>query len=194
MKKTYKMVLKYAKIFDLPEDQQGKPGDLDRGDPKSEYKWKRELAKNPVATVDAYFTSEEDLQDFMSIDGFEDKVVNPQTGEEKPRIKDGDPEEELGINKYIQLKRKINDTVEFVDRKTGDLKEIDKGGAPSVKIFDPDTNAFVEYDYDTLGAPANGTEAKVRFEVYGKNAATRLEAFGITNLVEYVENNEEEEF
>ena len=197
MKKTYSMVLAYAKIFDLAtitdeagNTLEGKPGDIDRGDPKSTQKWLRELAKAPVATVDAYFTSEVDLEDFKSLPGFDDVVTNPQTGEKSTRIKDGN--EEYGIGKYIRLKRKLIDSVEFVD-KQGNLKVVDKGGAPSVKILDTsgEDDVFVEYDYLTLGAPSNGTESRVRFEVYGKNATTRLEAFGITNLVEFVGNNED---
>lgn len=184
MKKTYDMVLAYAKIFDLPEELRGKPGDLDRGDPKAQAKWLRELAKNPVATVDAYFTSEADVQDLLDTEGFDNTVVNPQTGEETTRIKEGNPD--LGIGKYLRLKRKYYDTVEFVDKKTGNLVEIDKGGAPSVKILDTsgEKPVFRTYDYEELGAPSNGTKSKVRFEVYGKGN-TRLEAFGITELIEY---------
>lgn len=184
-KKTYTMVLEYAKIF----DQEGKPGDLDRGNAQSKQKWLRELAKNPVASVNAYFTSEADMEDLLADPNFDNEVTNPQTGAKSERIKDGNSE--FGIGKYIQLKRKMDDKVEFVDKKTGDLKEIDKGGAPSVKILDEAGEKFVEYDYDELGPIANGSTSKVRFEVYGKGA-TRLEAFGVTELVEFVEYEEEE--
>lgn len=185
MKKTYEMVLAYAKIFDLPEEIHGAPGDLDRGDKNSTQKWLRDLSKNPVASVEAYFTSEDDVQDLMDTQGFDNVVVNPQTGEESTRIKDGDAG--LGIGKFIKLKRKLVDTVEFVDRKTGSLKEVDKGGPPSVKIYDDTGEApvYTPYDYEALGAPSTGTKSKVRFEVYGKGN-TRLEAFGITELVEYI--------
>jgi len=187
-KKTYDMVLAYPKVF----DREGQPGDVDRGDPKSSQKWLRELSKNPVAVVDAYFTSEEDLNDLLATPGFEDTVVNPQTGEESSRIKNGDSD--LGIGKYIKLKRRINDVVEFIDNKTGNVKQVDKGGFPGVKILSEDGSKFVEYDYDTLGAPSNGTKSKVRFEIYGKGA-TRLEALGITELIEFVPNPDyEEEF
>lgn len=178
MKITYDMVLEYPKVM----DREGQPGDVDRGNAQSQHKFLRELAKNPVATVNAYFTSQEDLDSLLAVEGFEDEVTNPQTGAKSPRIKEGNPD--YGIGKYIQLKRPINNIVEFVDRKTGDVKEVDKGGYPSVKILKD--GAFVPYDYDTLGPITNGTESKVRFEVYGKGN-TRLEAFGITNLVEWVE-------
>ena len=197
VKKTYEMVLEYPKIFDLSsvvdgegKTLEGKPGDLDRGDANSSLTWLRALSKNPVAVVNAYFTSEVDLQDLMECEDFENKVTNPKTGEESNRIKDGD--EELGIGKYIQLKRKFNDIIEYKDRKTGEFKEIDKGGAPSVKILDTSVEppVFKEYDYQELGSPSNGTVSKVRFEAYKGNL--RLEAFGITELVEFVDNTSDD--
>ena len=188
---TFDMILAFPKVF----DQQGKPGDIDRGDEKSQQKWLRELSKNPVAVVDAYFTSEADVQELLQHENFENLVVNPQTGAESTRIKEGNPE--YGIGKYIKLKRKINDTVEFVDRKTGELKEIDKGGVPSVKMLKVEDGKIVDnqpYDYEELGPIGNGSEAKVRFELYGKGA-TRIDAIGVTKLVQYEEiNGEGEDF
>lgn len=180
MKITYDMVLEYPKIFATEG-----VGGVDRGDAKSAHKWLRELSKNPVATVNAYFTSEEDLQDLLGQPGFDNVVVNPQNGNESTRIKDGNTD--YGIGKYIQLKRPINNVVEFVDRKTGDVKTVDKGGYPSVKILKD--GAFVPYDIEEYGPITNGTKSKVRFEMYGKGN-TRLEALGITELVEWIENGE----
>lgn len=177
---TLDMVLEYTKIF----DQQGKPCDIDRGDPKAKEAWLRDLAKNPKATGNFYFTSEEQIKFLEEYEGFERMVLNPKTGEEVDRIKEGNPD--LGIGKYITLTRRLNDLKEFVNKK-GEIKELDKGGVPSVKILtvleDGEKEAFVEYDYDELGAPSNGTEAKVRFEP----RYMRLEAIGITNLIEYVD-------
>jgi len=186
---TLDMVLEYTKIF----DQDGKPGDLDRGNPKADQKWLRELAKNPEAKMNAYFTSDEQIEFLEQFDGFDRIVTNPQTGEQIDRIKEGNPE--LGIGKYIQLKRKLNDVKEFMN-KQGQIEEMDKGGAPVVKILEVGTDeetgepteAFVEYDYDTLGAPSNGTEAKVRFEP----RYMRIDAIAITNLIEYVEEDEDD--
>lgn len=177
---TLDMVLEYTKIF----DQEGKPGDIDRGDPKSSEKWLRDLAKNPKATGNFYFTSEEQIEFLENYEGFERMVNNPKTGAEVDRIKEGNPD--LGIGKYIVLTRRMEDLKEFVNKK-GELQELDKGGVPSVKILTPTEDGtgevFVEYDYDELGAPSNGTEAKVRFEP----RYMRLEAIGITNLIEYVD-------
>jgi len=184
---TLDMVLEYPKVF----DQEGKPGDLDRGNPKAEEKWLRDLSKNPVAKGNFYFTSEEQIEFLESYDGFERMVTNPKTGATVDRIKDGNPD--LGIGKYITLTRKLYDTKEFVNKK-GEVQEMNKGGVPSVKILTPledtDKEAFVEYDYDELGAPINGTESKVRFEP----RYMRLEALGITNLIEYVEGDQEDDF
>lgn len=180
---TLDMVFEYAKIF----DKEGQPADLDRGNPKADQKWLRELAKNPEAKVNCYFTSEEQIEFLEGFDGFERFTQNPQTGEQVDRIKEGNPD--LGIGKYIQLKRKLNDIREFKN-KQGQIQEMDKGGAPVVKILDVSedgtTEAYVDYDYDTLGAPSSGTEAKVRFEP----RYMRLEAMAVTNLIEYVEGDE----
>jgi len=126
------------------------------------------------------------LKDF---DGFDNEVKNPQTGATSTRIKDGNSD--LGIGQYIQLKRKMDDIREFKN-KQGQIEEMDKGGAPVVKILsvleDGESEAYVEYDYDTLGAPSNGTEAKVRFEP----RYMRLDAIAVTNLIEYVEEDEDD--
>src|SRR6056297_4084628 len=108
---TLDMVLEYPKFF----DQGGKPGDLDRGNPKAEEKWLRDLSKNPVAKGNFYFTSEEQIEFLESYDGFERMVTNPKTGATVDRIKDGNPD--LGIGKYITLTRKLYDTKEFVNKK-----------------------------------------------------------------------------
>lgn len=213
---TLDMILEYPKIFDLTRyviketgeeiskkdydtgnyegtvevdtSQNGKPGDIDRGNPKADQKWLRELAKNPEAKMNAYFTSEEQIDFLCEFDGFDRITTNPQTGEQVDRIKEGN--EEYGIGKYIQLKRKLNDIREFKN-KQGQIEEMDKGGAPVVKILDvleDETEAYVEYDYDTLGAPSNGTEAKVRFEP----RYMRIDAVAITNLIEYIEEDQDD--
>lgn len=182
--KTYTMILEYPKLF----NKEGKPGDLDRGDAKSTKKWLRDLSKNPEAKVNCYFTSEEDVQDLIETEGFENEVTNPQTGATSTRIKEGNSE--YGVGKYIQLKRKLSDVKEFVDRKTGEVKEVDYGGAPTVvyRKEDEDGKAFFEeYSYDELGPISNGSEAKIKFhEKY-----LRLEKVGVTNLIEWVESEEQ---
>src|SRR6056297_119571 len=151
---TLDMILEYAKVFDA----EGKPGDLDKGDANSDQKWLRELFKNPEAKVNAYFTSEDQIEALSEYPGFERMVTNPKTGQEIDRIKDGT--EEYGIGKYIQLKRKMEDKREFRDKK-GNIQEMDKGGLPGVKIMV--NGDFVEYDYEQYAPIGNGTESKVRF-------------------------------
>lgn len=180
---TLDMVLQYAKVF----DQEGKPGDIDRGDASSDLKWMRELAKNPEAKVNCYFTSEEQIEYLTRFKRFQRFVKNPQTGEEVDRIKEGDPD--LGIGLYIQLKRKLVDIREYKD-KDGVFQEMDKGGYPTVKILSEDGTEYVDYDYEEHGSPSNGTLAKVRFEP----AYMRIDAIAITELVEWVEGQEEDDF
>ena len=181
----FEAVLEYAKVF----DQEGKSGDIDRGDAKSSQKWLRELAKNPHAVVNCYFTKQEDIDRILNHENFDNKVVNPQTGAESTRIKAG--RAEFGLGQYLQLKRKLTDQVEFIDRKTGELVVVDKGGAPEVKLVEFVDGAIesTNYDYDENGPIGNGTKALVVFELYGKGA-TRLEKIGVTDLVHYEQNGE----
>lgn len=187
--KTYTMVLEYAKVF----DQEGKFGDLDRGDPKSTQKWLRDLAKCPTASVNCYFTSEEDMQDLLETEGFQNEVLNPQNGAKSYRIKDGN--EEFGIGKFIQLRRKSSDIREIVDRKskTGEIKEVEFGG-PVTVVYQTENEegkqVFKEYDYDELGPITGGSTALVKFHPN----YMRLEKLGVTNLVEWVDNGSEDGF
>lgn len=177
----FTMTIEYPRIFDKP----GQYADLDRGDAKSQQKWLRELAKNPETKFNAYFNSEEDMQKLLDSETFENETTNPQTGGKSTRIKDGNPE--LGIGKYVQLKRKLSDIKEFVDRKTGDLKEFEAGGLLKVTVYDEEKDAFVPYDYEKLGAPANGSVAKVRFN----DKYMRPMNLGFVEVVEFTEGESE---
>jgi hypothetical protein len=177
--KDYNFVVEYPKIF----DREGQYGDVDRGDAKSKQKWLRELAKNPEVKIRCYFTSEEDMQDLLQDDNFQNEVLNPQTGQTVTRIKDGN--EEYGIGKYIDLKNKLTDIREFPDSKTGEIIEKDYGGVPEVvvmKVDDEGKKSFVKYDYDELGAPSNGSEARIRFHP----RFMRPMKIGFTKLIEYM--------
>lgn len=180
--KDYTFVVEYARIF----DREGQPGDVDRGDAKSQKAFLRQLAKNPVVRVNCYFTSEEDLQDLLQDENFQAEVLNPQTGQMVNRIKDGN--EEFGIGKYIELKNKMEDIREFPDRKTGNIVEKDYGGVPVI-VVQKETEAgkvWEEYDYDELGAPANGSEARIKFHP----RYLRPTKIGFTKVVEYVAESE----
>ena len=45
--------------------------------------------------------------------------------------------------------------------------------------------AFLPYDYDKMGAPANGSEAKVRFD----DRFLRPMNLGFTSVIEFVEGD-----
>lgn len=182
--KDYTFVVEYTKIF----DKEGKPGDLDRGDAKSREPWLRALAKNPEVKLRAYFTSEEDLQDLLQDSNFQNEVTNPKTGATSTRVKQGNPD--LGIGKYLDLKNKLSDVREFIDNKTGDLVEKDYGGVPEVVVMvtsEEGKKTFVPYNYEELGAPANGSEARIRFHP----RYLRPEKIGFTNLIQWVEGGGE---
>lgn len=191
-------ILVYPKVFNLAdtvdpetgESMAGKPGDVDRGDAKSTKKWLRELAKNPKSTLQAYFTSEDQIAELEEHPDFERMVLNPQTGDEVDRIKEGNSE--YGIGKYISLNRPMSDVKEFVDRKTGDLKEVDYGGPVRMKTAVVGEGGKLsdvkDYDYFTLGPISNGSRGIVKFEP----RYMRLEAIAVTDLVEFVPNTEED--
>lgn len=176
---TYEFVLEYAKVLDI--EGLGGP---DCGDAQSPKKWLRELSKNPVFKVNAYFTSEEDMQDLLQNPLFENEVINPQTQEKTTRIKEGDSQ--YGIGRYITLSRKTVDVREIMDKKKG-LVEVDYGGAPKVLVKKDDV--WVDYDVEDeeLGLIGNGSSAKIRFHP----KYLRLEKVGVTELIEFIDNTDE---
>lgn len=174
-KYTYDMVLEYAQVFE---------NNLDKGDENSSEKWMRELFKAGGQTkVNAYFTSEDQIAE-LEANGFERMAINPKTKAEVDRIKEGNLN--FGIGKFITLKRKVSDVKEIKDRKTGEFKMVEFGGMP--KIVDlrnlPEKRLWSVEDDGFLG---NGTEAKVMFDLYN-GSGIRLEAIGVTSLVEYEAN------
>ena len=169
------MVLEYAKVF---------PQNADMGDPESSQKWLRELAKNGGQTVvNAFFTSEDQIQELLDA-GFERMALNPNTGQEVDRIKSGNAE--LGIGKYLQLKRKITDIKEVKDRKTGQFVEVDYGGYPQIVNATNGLDNLSVWDFEEDGPLGNGTEAKVLFDLYN-GRTLRLEAISVTKHVPYEE-------
>jgi len=176
---VFNVVVEYTKVF----DQEGKPADIDRGDAQSNQKWLRELAKNPETKINIYFKTEEDLQKLMDSETFQNETTNPQTGATGTRVKEGNSE--LGIGKYLQLKRKLSDLKEYKDRKTGEIKEFEAGGLLSVTmgVMKEGKLVFVPYDYDKMGAPASGSEAKIRFD----DRYLRPMNLGFTSVIEYTE-------
>lgn len=183
------MIVEYTKIFDA----EGKVGDIDRGKADSPQKWLRELAKNPVATINAYFPTEEEKNKLLEM-GFKNEVTNPKTGETSERIKKGN--EEYGIGEYITIKRPLNNVREFFNQKTGQLEEVDFGGYPRVSVITKGEDGRVltkeDYNLEELGAPCNGSVADVIIDLYNGNP--RLEAVGFTEVIEYVQGDQETDF
>lgn len=176
MKHVMDMVVEYVKIFDT----KGVYGDLDRGGPNPTKAWQKALAKNPESKINAYFTSEEDMNKLLEDDDFDPKPMGHD------RIKDGNSE--FGIGKYVQLKRKLSDVREFTDNKTGEEKSVDYGGLIDLVVWSEEEQSFVDYDYEKFGVPANGSKAKVRFE----SKYMRPLKIGFTEILEYVDDGESE--
>ena len=163
------MILEYPKVF---------KENADMGDPESSKTWLRKLAKDGGKTsVNAYFTSEEQLQTFLD-DGFEVMYTDNQTGEKRSRIKEGD----YGIGKFIKLERLIVDIKEFKDKKTGEFKEVDFGGLPPVIYQLDGVENNRDWVYESDGNLGHGTEAVVAFSLYNKSK-TRLEAIAVTKHI-----------
>ena len=182
-KVTLDMVLEYAQVFEK---------NMDKGNAESTEKWLRDLAKSGGQTkVNCYFTSEDQIAE-LEKQGFEATGINPKNGEAFNRIKDGNPE--FGIGKYIVLKRPLKDVKEFKNKKTGEFEEMDFGGLPKIVDLRDFPNKRY-WDVEVDGELGNGTEAKVQFDLY-KGTPKRLEAIGVTNLVEWsaMDNQEDELF
>lgn len=175
MKFDMKMVLAYAKVFEE---------NADYGDPDAAAKSTQGAiaAKGGQTIVDAYFTSEADIEKLREA-GMQEAPLG------HPRVRDGDPE--FGIGKYIKLKRDVMDNVKVFEQKKGPATEVNYGGLPRVIDFrDPDNKG--PWDYEEMGSLGNGTKAIVKFDMYSKGAGFRLEAIAVQELVEYVPTEKSE--
>ena len=175
--KTYvmEMVLEYAKVFKENADY----GDLD-----SNQKWLRELSKSGGQTaVNAYFTSEDQINQLLE-SGYQRMTTNPSTGQQVDTIKVGNPE--FGIGQYIQLKRKVVDIREYKDSQSGEFKELDLGGFPTVVDLTEGEENKRLWSYEDDGQLGHGTRAYIEFEVY-KGGSRRLSNLAITDHIAYEE-------
>lgn len=169
------MVLEYAKVFKENADY----GDLD-----SNQKWLRELSKSGGQTaVNAYFTSEDQINQLLE-SGYQRMTTNPSTGQQVDTIKVGNPE--FGIGQYIQLKRKVVDIREYKDSQSGEFKELDLGGFPTVVDLTEGEENKRLWDYEEKGQLGHGTRAYIEFEVY-KGGSRRLSNLAITDHIAYEE-------
>ena len=169
------MVLEYAKVF---------KENADYGDPESNQKWLRELSKSGGQTaVNAYFTSEDQINQLLE-SGYQRMTTNPSTGQQVDTIKVGNPE--FGIGQYIQLKRKVVDIREYKDSQSGEFKELDLGGFPTVVDLTEGEENKRLWDYEEKGQLGHGTRAYIEFEVY-KGGSRRLSNLAITDHIAYEE-------
>ena len=164
-KYTMEMVLEYAKVF---------PENADMGDPNGSRAAQSIHQKGGQFAVNAYFTSEDQIQQLLD-DGLDPRPMN------NDRIKEG--REEFGIGKYISLKRPLPDNIKTFENK-GNTVEVNYGGAPGVvDLRDPDNKRW--WSYEENGVLGNGTRAMVQFETYSQGAGVRLKNVGVLELVEY---------
>lgn len=168
MKYDMKMILEYAKVFEV---------NYDKGDPDAPAKSAQgSVAKKGGQTVvNVYFTSEEDKQKLINA-GLDLKPMGHD------RILKGN--QEFGIGEYMKLKRGYKDNIKVFENKKGGTTEVNYGGLPKVIDFrDPENKKLWNVEQD--GLLGNGTEAIVRFDMYSDGAGLRLEALAITKLVPY---------
>lgn len=163
------MVLEYAKVFPENYDK----GDLEAPKKSAAY---GVAAKGGQAIVNAYFTKQEDI-DRLLADGMDPSPMN------HARVIDGN--EELGIGKYMKVKRLVGDNIkEFTNKRTKEVTQINYGGFPKViDLRDPSNKRLWSFEED--GPLGNGTKAIVRFDMYSDGAGIRLEAIAVTDHVPY---------
>lgn len=162
------MVLEWAKVF---------KENADYGDPTAAPKSVAgSVAKKGGQTVvNAYFTSEEDMEKLIE-DGLDLKPLGYD------RILEGNPE--YGIGKFMKLKRDVVDNLRTFKDKRGRETEVNFGGLPKV-INATDRENKRLWDYAEMGEVGNGSTAIVKFDVYSDGAGVRLEAIAVTDLVEF---------
>ena len=95
------------------------------------------------------------------------------------RLKEGNPE--LGLGKFISLKRKHKDI-----KQKANGEEIDLGGTPQIVHWDEDSKGK-QWSYENDGLIGNGSKVIVKFTVYGEGEtqSVRLEKVGIIDHVPF---------
>lgn len=178
---TLPMILEWTKVFDR---------NADMGDPNGHQAAKSVAKRGGQYITNAYFTSQDQIDKLLS----EGLDPHPMNGN---RIKDGNPE--LGIGKYLQLKRWKEDDIRTFNNKNGDVT-VNFGGP--VKVFDfqdyyaksPDERDVTDVTvWDEDQDIGNGSSAMVVFDTYSNGAGVRLVKLGITDLVVYEAEKTEEE-
>ena len=190
-KYTMEMVLGYAKIF---------PENADMGSPDGSKAAKAIHDKGGQYIVNAYFTSEEQIEQLLK-DGMNPTPMN------SPRVLEGNAN--FGIGKFMKLKRPVPNNIKTFENKNGPV-EINYGGPVGVvnltNFSRPDnwdfmsdsekSKAIAEATFDKGwwsiqedGLIGNGTKAMVQFEMYADGSGLRPVNIGITDHVSYEGNN-----
>lgn len=171
-KYTMDMVLEYAKVF---------PENADMGDENGNKTQKSIHAKGGQYIVNAYFTSEEQIEQLLS-DGMNPSPMNSQ------RILDGSAD--FGIGKFIKLKREVKDNIKtFENKKRGDVT-VNFGGPVGVVDLTNGAENKKWWSFAEDGPLGNGTRAMVQFEMYAEGSGLRLKNIGVTSHVPYETNGD----
>jgi hypothetical protein len=173
-KYTMEMILEYAKVF---------PENADMGDPNGPRAAQAIHDKGGQYTVNAYFTSEDQIQEL--VDGGLD--LHPMNSD---RIKEGN--KEFGIGKFITLKRPVPDNIKTFENKNGPV-EVNYGGPVGVVNLTEGADNKRWWNLEEDGLIGNGSTAMVQFETYAQGAGVRLKNIGVTEHVTYETNNEPDE-
>jgi hypothetical protein len=168
-KYTMDMILEYAKVF---------PENADMGSPDGPRAAQAVHQNGGQFITNAYFTDEEQISK-LEAEGLD---LHPMNSD---RIRQGNAD--LGIGKYMKVKRKVSDVKNFTDR-NGEPVTIDYGGAPKVVNLTEGRESKRMWDFSSDGPLGNGTKAKVQFEVYANGAGVRLLNVGVTDHVPYEDN------
>jgi len=170
-KYTMDMVLEYAKVFEQ---------NADMGSPDGPRAAQAIHQAGGQYIVNGYFTDEEQITK-LEKEGLDLHPMNSN------RILEGNAD--LGIGKYMKIKRKVSDVKTFSDKKTGEPVSVDYGGAPKVVNLTEGRENKRMWDFEGDGPLGNGTKAKVQFEVYANGAGVRLANVGVMEHVAYEMNS-----
>ena len=163
-KHTMSMVLEYPKVFEDNRDMGGEGNNAA----------KKAARHNGQYVVNAYFTSEEQIEELLEA-GMDPKPMG------NDRVKEGNS---FGIGKFVKLTRMHDHKMTFSD-KNGKETEVDFGGAPKVVNLTNGVENKSWWSLEEDGELGNGTRAKVQFETYSNGAGLRLLAVGVTDHVSY---------
>ena len=169
-KHTMEMILEYAKIF---------PQNADMGSPTGSKAAKAVHDKGGQYIVNAYFTSEEQIQELVEA-GLNLSPMNSQ------RIIDGNAD--FGIGKFMKLKRDVKDNIKTFENK-GKETVVNYGGPVGVVNLTKGTDNKSWWSLEEDGLIGNGTRAMVQFEMYADGSGLRLKNVGITEHVPYESGN-----